>query len=234
MKCLLYLCLWCYCVLVSSSIVLICNGGHEYYECGGACDNVCADLHIQNKTNCPIINIRCNDKCYCEDGYARDVNGKCIPIKDCPKIRSRRSIGIPVACGYKEIEVSCPKNCTYDSCPKSADEKNECKSNTKSGEDNDESCVPGCKCAFNYRRAENGTCIPTRACPPFDCPGENEHYDPCPPYCTDNCGALKADGTCNIVGRIGVILQCFPKCRCNKGYGRLNGICVPNSDCKKN
>nr|3SSB_C Chain C, Inducible metalloproteinase inhibitor protein [Galleria mellonella]3SSB_D Chain D, Inducible metalloproteinase inhibitor protein [Galleria mellonella]7SKL_B Chain B, IMPI alpha [Galleria mellonella]7SKL_D Chain D, IMPI alpha [Galleria mellonella]7SKM_B Chain B, IMPI alpha [Galleria mellonella]7SKM_D Chain D, IMPI alpha [Galleria mellonella] len=38
------------------SIVLICNGGHEYYECGGACDNVCADLHIQNKTNCPIIN----------------------------------------------------------------------------------------------------------------------------------------------------------------------------------
>ncbi|XP_059048278.1 zonadhesin-like [Achroia grisella] len=227
MKRLVFLCLWSFCVITVNCTEISCTGEHEYYECGPACQNICSELHIQNKTHCPIVNIKCNDMCYCDDGYARDNNGKCIPIEDCPESRRRRSTDNGIECGPNEVQVDCLKNCTYDSCPTSADNKTVA---TCTDSDN---CVPGCKCAFNYRRAANGTCIPTKACPPFDCPGVNEHYDPCPPYCSDNCWRIKPDGSCNIIGRIGVRLQCFPKCRCLSGYGRLNGVCVPNDECKK-
>ncbi|CAH0627377.1 unnamed protein product [Chrysodeixis includens] len=64
-----------------------CPGDHEHFECASECDNVCATLDRQNKTNCPIrkyVNFDiCSPKCYCDDGYARDDQGNCIPIKDC-------------------------------------------------------------------------------------------------------------------------------------------------------
>ncbi|XP_059048366.1 zonadhesin-like [Achroia grisella] len=60
-----------------------CTGPHEYFSCGGACDNVCATLSTQNQTNCPIVNVKCNEMCYCEEGYARNDNNICIPIEDC-------------------------------------------------------------------------------------------------------------------------------------------------------
>ncbi|XP_026751233.2 inducible metalloproteinase inhibitor protein-like [Galleria mellonella] len=132
-----------------------------------------------------------------------------------------------ITCGNNEVEEDCPQTCTYDYCPKSADEQNVCRNNTSS----DGGCVAGCKCRFNFRRADNGQCISTRDCPPFACTGENEHYDPCPPFCTDNCGVRNPDGTCKTIGRIGIVLECFPKCRCVSGYSRLNGVCVPNADC---
>lgn len=58
-------------------------GPYEFYSCGGACDNVCATLDTINQINCPIINIKCNEMCYCETDYARAKNGTCIPIKQC-------------------------------------------------------------------------------------------------------------------------------------------------------
>lgn len=64
-----------------------CDGPHEYFSCGSACDNVCSLLHIQSQANCPIINIDCNRMCYCEEGYARDENNICIPIEDCEGAR---------------------------------------------------------------------------------------------------------------------------------------------------
>ncbi|CAH2075168.1 unnamed protein product, partial [Iphiclides podalirius] len=60
-----------------------CRGPHEYFSCGGACDNVCATLQEMNQTNCPIINIKCNPMCYCESGYARNSNKTCVPIEQC-------------------------------------------------------------------------------------------------------------------------------------------------------
>ncbi|XP_026327986.1 inducible metalloproteinase inhibitor protein-like, partial [Hyposmocoma kahamanoa] len=62
-----------------------CFGPNEYFSCGGACDNVCATLDKQSQDNCPIINITCNNMCYCDKDYARDSNGTCIPIADCPR-----------------------------------------------------------------------------------------------------------------------------------------------------
>ncbi|XP_052750888.1 zonadhesin isoform X1 [Galleria mellonella] len=68
---------------ISKKDCLKCTGPHEYFSCGGACDNVCATIKKQNQTHCPIINITCNRKCYCEADYARNVNGTCIPIDEC-------------------------------------------------------------------------------------------------------------------------------------------------------
>ena len=66
-------------------ILVKCPGPNEFFDCGGACDNVCATLQEQNQTNCPIINIQCNSMCYCEKGYARNDKNICIPIDQCPR-----------------------------------------------------------------------------------------------------------------------------------------------------
>ncbi|VEN53540.1 unnamed protein product [Callosobruchus maculatus] len=57
-----------------------CTKPHECYSCGSACQNECKFLG----RICPIVNIRCNDSCYCVSGYARDDTGKCIPESQCP------------------------------------------------------------------------------------------------------------------------------------------------------
>ncbi|XP_076630822.1 venom metalloprotease inhibitor-like [Colletes latitarsis] len=65
---------------------LVCNRPHEEYQCGSACQTTCQNLGEP----CPIVNIRCNDDCYCKEGYARDCRGICIPIKLCPGKRCNR------------------------------------------------------------------------------------------------------------------------------------------------
>ncbi|XP_015174916.1 PREDICTED: inducible metalloproteinase inhibitor protein [Polistes dominula] len=59
---------------------VVCNQPNEEYQCGSACQTRCSTLGEQ----CPIVNIRCNDNCYCIDQYARDDNNVCIPISECP------------------------------------------------------------------------------------------------------------------------------------------------------
>nr|XP_026486009.1 uncharacterized protein LOC113393377 [Vanessa tameamea] len=69
---------------ISKEQCLQCTGPNEFFSCGSACDNVCSKLSTENQTNCPIVNIVCNQKCYCEDNYARDDYNICIPIDECP------------------------------------------------------------------------------------------------------------------------------------------------------
>ncbi|XP_046960653.1 zonadhesin-like [Vanessa cardui] len=69
---------------ISKEQCLQCSGPNEFFSCGSACDNVCSKLSTENQTNCPILNIVCNPKCYCEDTYARDDYNICIPIDECP------------------------------------------------------------------------------------------------------------------------------------------------------
>ncbi|CAH0554088.1 unnamed protein product [Brassicogethes aeneus] len=58
-----------------------CTKPFEEYACGSACQTTCENFGKP----CPIVNIRCNDSCYCIDNYARNEQGVCIPIKNCPK-----------------------------------------------------------------------------------------------------------------------------------------------------
>ncbi|CAH0728016.1 unnamed protein product, partial [Brenthis ino] len=62
-----------------------CTGTNEYFGFGTPCDNECAKLSKQNQTNCPFVNVKRTEMCYCEEGYARDVNKTCIPFDKCPK-----------------------------------------------------------------------------------------------------------------------------------------------------
>ncbi|XP_012154590.1 inducible metalloproteinase inhibitor protein [Ceratitis capitata] len=53
---------------------------HETYTaCGASCQTECATLNQP----CYIRHIRCPDGCYCDEGYARDANGVCIPQSEC-------------------------------------------------------------------------------------------------------------------------------------------------------
>lgn len=67
----------------------------------------------------------------------------------------------PPTCGKGEILDDCPIDCPSDYCPKSRYYDQSACSIPKN-------CPPpACKCRFNYRRAENGTCIPVESCRKF-------------------------------------------------------------------
>ncbi|XP_012528606.1 inducible metalloproteinase inhibitor protein [Monomorium pharaonis] len=65
---------------------LECTRENEEYQCGSACQTTCRNLG----QNCSIVNIKCNDACYCKEGYARitDDNSPCIPIKNCESLEA--------------------------------------------------------------------------------------------------------------------------------------------------
>ncbi|KAM3962921.1 uncharacterized protein ACR2FA_003019 [Aphomia sociella] len=129
-----------------------------------------------------------------------------------------------IKCGVNEIQDDCPSNCAAEYCPKGESTEVCARPNP---------CPkPSCRCQFNYRRAENGTCIPTTSCPPFACTRPNEHYVPCPPLCpTDDCSQATPSGTCASPFQILIVLECAPKCHCINNYWRKGGICVPYDQC---
>lgn len=57
----------------------LCNGGHEWHGCGSFCDVECGKIG----EDCPIVNIKCTDRCYCDPGYARDEFCNCVPFDKC-------------------------------------------------------------------------------------------------------------------------------------------------------
>ncbi|XP_050672953.1 inducible metalloproteinase inhibitor protein-like [Leptidea sinapis] len=127
-----------------------CNGENEYYSCGPHCDNVCATLHEMNQTHCPIVNIRCNDKCYCREGYARNDQNECIPISECPVITT--------------VSESCPPNEEYNRCMPCPPDT--CTSLVAKYKCDAKACEPGCVCKTNYlRKTSQAPCTPTWECP---------------------------------------------------------------------
>ncbi|KAF9798620.1 hypothetical protein SFRURICE_008353 [Spodoptera frugiperda] len=64
---------------LSYSVDLTCDREHEHYECGSPCQTTCATLGI----GCPIGNKRCVQTCYCDQGYARNDYGTCVPEEQC-------------------------------------------------------------------------------------------------------------------------------------------------------
>ncbi|XP_045446268.1 inducible metalloproteinase inhibitor protein-like [Melitaea cinxia] len=129
-----------------------------------------------------------------------------------------------LSCGPNEVVDDCPSDCAYNYCPK--DQYHDRTPCPKS-----KICPPpACKCGFNYRRADNGTCIPTRECPPFECSGINEEFNPCPSYCpSDNCRDASLSGECPYF--LLIVVACSPTCRCIKHHWRNDGICVPYKEC---
>ncbi|KAL0840607.1 hypothetical protein ABMA28_015809 [Loxostege sticticalis] len=121
-----------------------CQKPNEFYSCNSACDNECSDL-TQNRTNCPIVNIKCNEWCYCDDGYARDAQRNCVPVSQCHQ-----------QCGPNEV-FTCNMDCPPEICF-SIVARYKCSLS--------EICAQGCWCKPGYLRLEKGSpCIPICQCP---------------------------------------------------------------------
>ncbi|KAJ8732563.1 hypothetical protein PYW07_015162 [Mythimna separata] len=146
----------------------MCDRENEYFECGSACDNECATLGKQNKTHCPIKNIVCNPKCYCEDGFARDDKGSCVPVEKCPtknikgsssdaaRMRRYTDSAEPICKGENEVFTDCKKSCPLNTCL-SIVASFRC--------DSDEPCRKGCMCKPGYlRQHPDSPCIPICQC----------------------------------------------------------------------
>ncbi|KAL7011539.1 hypothetical protein ACKWTF_014308 [Chironomus riparius] len=53
---------------------------NESFSCGNPlCEKTCENY----KETCTIQNIRCEDKCYCNDGFVRNKNNVCVPVSEC-------------------------------------------------------------------------------------------------------------------------------------------------------
>ncbi|XP_037886248.1 inducible metalloproteinase inhibitor protein-like [Glossina fuscipes] len=68
-------------IVIRGKAMKTCPANEFYTECGDNCQRECSTLNEP----CLIRYIRCPDGCYCNKDYARNVNGKCIPISECPK-----------------------------------------------------------------------------------------------------------------------------------------------------
>ncbi|XP_052738671.1 inducible metalloproteinase inhibitor protein isoform X2 [Bicyclus anynana] len=131
-----------------------CLALNEVFNCGSACDTTCATL---NQT-CPIKNIKCNEKCYCRQGYARNDNDVCIPINDCRRAAyEHKDHTSSILCGPNEDYQQCKKTCPPDQCI-SLVARFKCIS--------DPPCEPGCVCKSGFLRAKDKSpCMPMRHCP---------------------------------------------------------------------
>ncbi|XP_075970402.1 uncharacterized protein LOC142972888 isoform X3 [Anticarsia gemmatalis] len=211
-----------------------CRGPHEYFSCGGACDNVCATIHKQNQTNCPIVNIQCNPMCYCEKGYARDDKNICIPIEDCPEPQ----------CGPNQRFEQCPDAlCTPQTCSELGFPI-KCVTLT-----NDTSCPgpPDCVCDYDFVMDDSGDCIPVKDCP--SCGGDPNAVSGCGINCGRLCsnydkGPVPCPRICKVNAcdcRDGYVFdeniqkcvrpeQCTPVCGKNEVYSDcINGGCQPRN-----
>ncbi|KAJ8732169.1 hypothetical protein PYW08_014899 [Mythimna loreyi] len=196
---------------ISKKNCLKCTGPNEYWSCGGACDNVCKDLHKQNQTNCPIKNIKCNEMCYCEKGYARNASNICVPIAQCP----------PPCTKPHEVYDLCPHTCPPQTCA-AIGLAYPC----PHPPEGIEFCNPACRCEEGYYRNSADECISEEEC--LKCTGPNEHFS-CGPVCDNVCATLKTENqtNCPYINK-----RCNSKCYCDEGYARDdNNICIPIDQC---
>ncbi|XP_077287806.1 uncharacterized protein LOC143912404 [Arctopsyche grandis] len=109
-------------------------GANEYYECEWSCDTKCATLGQQ----CSLLGFMCTFMCRCNEGYARDRNGKCIPKEKCPG------------------NTNCPMNEVYDlkipNCPR----QNNCRTLLEGHEPCPDiiTYYASCRCRSGYVRSE--------------------------------------------------------------------------------
>lgn len=121
-----------------------CKGANEFYDCGSPCDTTCATLGKQ----CPIVNVKCTEMCYCKGGFARNSKGVCIPIENCPcKDPNAEIVECVNPCEggtcAQPLFSPCKRPCLPRGC--------QCKKNFVKKSDTDPTCVAISKCKI-YRK----------------------------------------------------------------------------------
>uniref|UniRef100_A0A1B0CYU8 TIL domain-containing protein n=1 Tax=Phlebotomus papatasi TaxID=29031 RepID=A0A1B0CYU8_PHLPP len=229
-----------------------CPGKNEqYYECGNSCFDSCPDP----SQNC---NLNCVQGCFCRPNYARLVpGGPCVPNTKCPNPCPRPFEELN-NCGNNCTELCprygrvCDRNCWKDCfcedgyyrpgynepcIPKSKcpvlpvckgpnEEIRDCGSRC----DDDcpgiiyecpNDCQVGCYCKPGFKRlTRDGQCVPVDKCPSV-CTKANEEFTECGSPCREAC--QYPDALCTD--------ECYLGCYCQAGYSRINGECVPSSEC---
>ncbi|XP_074753624.1 SCO-spondin-like [Athene noctua] len=67
-----------------------CAGGQLYQECGRACGQTCAELHLDGAVSCPDLAGLCIPGCQCPPGLVLAEDGQCVPPSACPCRRGTR------------------------------------------------------------------------------------------------------------------------------------------------
>uniref|UniRef100_A0A1B0GMC4 Uncharacterized protein n=1 Tax=Phlebotomus papatasi TaxID=29031 RepID=A0A1B0GMC4_PHLPP len=194
-------------------------GKNEIYKFGNPCSEDCS------KTAYYCDKEESYQGCFCKEGYKR-INGKCVEYSACK-------------CGSNEVYTYgnyCDESCDYTlTCDSSSTElrcvclpfhkriDGDCvhQSNCKCGENEEyritEDGVSECVCKDGFRK-EHRKCVPYNE---TNC-GQNEIYSTSN-ECTEQCGIDPA--TCGPP-----VSQ--PRCLCQPGYVRIDGVCVPRSNCQ--
>uniref|UniRef100_A0A1B0CYV0 TIL domain-containing protein n=1 Tax=Phlebotomus papatasi TaxID=29031 RepID=A0A1B0CYV0_PHLPP len=233
--------------LRTSLSTVTCGKNEVYTSCGRSCQTTCSNLG----TSCQIVNVKCSDGCYCQDGYARIYEGGCCVKQElCPKTPCGNN-EIWLECGEPKQRIPCPQNCQdvgkpckteypictadstggcyckpgYSRPPGTPTCDRECSSLGKSCDVVGSGCNPGCFCRTGYaRHPETGKCVPTSQCPaPKPECSRNEEYRSCDYRCKENCNS----DYCKYEKR-----PCEEGCFCKSGYARVNDKCIPKSFCK--
>ncbi|GAB0100412.1 hypothetical protein DMENIID0001_164520 [Sergentomyia squamirostris] len=216
-----------------------CPANEEFLDCGSACQDNCDQSQ-------PCTD-QCLRGCFCKSGYAR-IDGVCVPRNkcpaECPKNEHYDSCGntctdscnsdrlfCPAICkpgcycdeGYARIHEKCvPRTKCPPVCPEN-EYYNECGNNCIDSCDRDRldcppNCYSGCYCNKGYARID-GKCVPRDQC--NKCTSLTEEYLTCGNGCQDLCNTSNV--RCSD--------KCIEGCFCLPGYSRIDGMCVPRSEC---
>ncbi|GAB0087053.1 hypothetical protein DMENIID0001_013210 [Sergentomyia squamirostris] len=236
----------CYCQAgyrrINGNCVLFNNcpcGENEFYGLVTECEENCG-----NTQNCPVALYY---RCGCMQTFKRK-NGVCVDQSICDTTCGPNEVYLLSnicfdTCGRNPYECAGQPNydmCTcaagyqrasngtcllaIDACPCAANETyrtgNKCSEQCDTEECIGEYNYPQCLCRRGYVRI-NGTCVDSSNCP--TCPGVNEEYT----YtsdCREECGQNRT--SCSDTRETS-----YRHCACVDQYKRINGICVPDSEC---
>lgn len=185
-----------------------CPGANEFYTCDKACQTECATLGEE----CMITTNKCG--CYCNDGFARNAKGICVPTDECP----------PRQCPTDPNAIILPCG---DPCPLTCETKEQIGLESRP-------CpaiclVNGCKCKDGFVLGKDKKCIAVKDCPqPIIQCKENEVLVKCESNCQKSCiSYFKGSLAC-----VAAAVSCRPGCHCKDGYVRNSkGACVLPANC---
>jgi hypothetical protein len=137
-----------------------CGEFETYKSCGSACPPSC---HFPHPPRCSL---RCIPGCFCQDGYLKNSEGKCVPAAQCDTVQKTTTPAVDPKCSSdRELyvkdcgtQMDCMATCHmplpwiihgHVQIPKKC---------------LDIQCNASCVCKFPYVRNENGLCVERGEC----------------------------------------------------------------------
>ncbi|KAK9881589.1 hypothetical protein WA026_016460 [Henosepilachna vigintioctopunctata] len=199
----------------------ICGPYGNYKPCGSACEATCANPKVADA----CID-QCVPNCHCNSGAVlENPSGKCILIKDCPKLRVLfKDFWLPLTIKY------CTKIfILYGGIPPSADVIFDCYIKKSQS-------IISIVSLLTLKSVNNMYLVTVCALLMMICIGNSNQDKACGPYGRfDTCGSACAPTCQNPKGSNLCTEQCDPKCLCNSGalLESPHGKCVLEKDCPK-